>query len=342
MYQSVEFKAHQRRILQWTGGCGCRAAGWWCARLRCRWLDTHAGGDVRGCRTQTPRSGLVSRYGNVHTTWSVDCLGPLTRSVEDCALMLQVIAGTDPEDPTTAEVEIPDYRRALVGDLRGVTVACATGSVFAAVDDEIAEAMEAALRELRGLGAEIVDVVVPDVERLNDLQQILTKAERATIYSRALRTRPDEVSFTARSVLYEGFLIPATRYLEALSLREVLLRDHLAAVHAEADVLFTPRHRNPGAHGRRDRNRRCGRVGADVHRVGRVRPFRQLPGNSGNVGALRVHEERLADGLSASRATILRRSAVSRWPCIPADDGLAPFGATAATPRRFRSGPAIA
>ena len=216
------------------------------ARLASGALGSDAGGSIRmpaamcGVVGLKPTFGLVSRYGNVHTTWSVDCLGPLTRSVEDCALVLQAIAGTDPEDPTTAEVEIPDYRRAFVGDLRGVTVARATGSVFAAVDDEIAEAMETALRELRDLGAEIVDVVVPDVERLNDFQQILTKAERATIYSRALRTRPDEVSFTARSVLYEGFLIPATRYLEALSLREVLLRDHLAAVHAEADVLFTP------------------------------------------------------------------------------------------------------
>ena len=128
-------------------------------------------------------------------------------------------------------------RRLLVA---GITFARATGSLLAAVDDEVVEAMEAALERLRDLGARVIDVAVPNVERLNDLQQVLTKAERATIYSRALRTRPDQVSFVARSVLYEGFLIPATRYLEALSLREALLRDHLAAVHAEADVLFAP------------------------------------------------------------------------------------------------------
>ncbi len=216
------------------------------ARLAGGALGSDAGGSIRmpaamcGVVGLKPTFGLVSRYGNVHTTWSVDCLGPLTRSVEDCALVLQAIAGADPKDPTTAGVEVPDYRRALSGGLRGVTVARAVGSVFAAVADEVAGAMEAALRRLRDLGAEVVDVAVPDVERLNDLQQVLTKAERAAIYSRALRTRPQEVSFTARSVLYEGFLVPATRYLEALSLRQVLLRDHLAAVYTDADVLFAP------------------------------------------------------------------------------------------------------
>ena len=216
------------------------------ARLAAGALGSDAGGSIRmpaamcGVVGLKPTFGLVSRRGNTHTTWSVDCLGPLARSVEDCALMLQAVAGPDPEDPTTAGVEVPDYGRALVGNLRGVTVARATGSLFSAVDDEVAEAMEAALGRLRDLGARVIDVAVPDVERLNDLQQVLTKAERATIYSRALRTRPDRVSFVARSVLYEGFLIPATRYLEALSLREALLREHLAAVHAEADVLFAP------------------------------------------------------------------------------------------------------
>ncbi len=216
------------------------------ARLAAGALGSDAGGSIRlpaamcGVVGLKPTFGLVSRRGNVHTTWSVDCLGPLVRSVEDCALVLQAIAGPDPEDPTTAGVEIPDYGRALVGDLRGITVARATGSLLSVVDGEVVEAMDAALGRLRDLGAEVVDVAVPNVERLNDLQQVLTKAERATIYSRALRTRPDRVSFVARSVLYEGFLIPATRYLEALSLREALLRDHLAAVHAEADVLFAP------------------------------------------------------------------------------------------------------
>ena len=154
--------------------------------------------------------------------------------------MLQAIAGHDPEDPTTAAVRVPDYGASLGTDLRGTIIARAVGDPFDSVDDGTAALLEEALKELKDLGAEIIDVAIPNTEQLNDLQQVLTKAERATIYSRALRTRPDDVSFTARSVLYEGFLIPATRYLEAVSLRQALLREHLAAVHAHADVLFTP------------------------------------------------------------------------------------------------------
>ena len=216
------------------------------ARVACGALGSDAGGSIRmpaamcGVVGLKPTFGLVSRYGNVHTTWSVDCLGPLTRTVEDCAIVLQAIAGHDPEDPTTADIRVPDYRASLSGDLKGMTIARAVGYPFATVDDDTASLLEGALKVLRDLGAEVIDIAVPNIDQLNDLQQVLTKAERATIYSRALRTRPDDVSFTAHSVLYEGFLIPATRYLEAVSLRQILLRAHLDAVHAQADVLFTP------------------------------------------------------------------------------------------------------
>jgi len=216
------------------------------ARVACGALGSDAGGSIRmpaamcGVVGLKPTFGLVSRYGNVHTTWSVDCLGPLTRTVEDCAIVLQAIAGHDPEDPTTAGVRVPDYRASLSEDLKGMIIARAVGYPFDTVDDETASLMEEALKTFRDLGADIIDVAVPNIDQLNDLQQVLTKAERATIYSRALRTRPDDVSFTARSILYEGFLIPATRYLEAVSLRQTLLREHIDAVYAHADVLFTP------------------------------------------------------------------------------------------------------
>ena len=83
------------------------------ARVACGAIGSDAGGSIRmpaamcGVVGLKPTFGLVSRYGNVHTTWSVDCLGPLTRTVEDCAIVLQAIAGQDPEDPTTAEIRVP-------------------------------------------------------------------------------------------------------------------------------------------------------------------------------------------------------------------------------------------
>tara|TARA_Y100001960_G_C14719489_1_gene851578 strand:+ start:248 stop:1657 length:1410 start_codon:yes stop_codon:yes gene_type:complete len=216
------------------------------ARLACGAIGSDAGGSIRmpaamcGVVGLKPTFGLVSRYGNVHTTWSVDCLGPLTRTVEDCATVLQAIAGWDPEDPTTVNARVPDYRSGYTGKLEGIRIGWAVGEPFDAIEDEVAKAIFEALDVFRDLGAEIIDLPVPRVAELNDLQQVLTKAERATIYSRALRDRPDQVSFTAHSVLYEGFLVPATRYLEAVSLRATLLQEHLAAVHGEADVLITP------------------------------------------------------------------------------------------------------
>jgi len=216
------------------------------ARVACGAIGSDAGGSIRmpaamcGVVGLKPTFGLVSRYGNVHTTWSVDCLGPLTRTVEDCATVLQAIAGQDLEDPTTADTRVPDYQSAFTRKLEGIKIGRAVGAPFDSVEAEVAAAIADALDVFRDLGAEIIDVPVPRVTELNDLQQVLTKSERATIYSRALRDRPDEVSFTAHSVLYEGFLIPATRYIEAVSMRTALLQEHLAVVYGQVDVLITP------------------------------------------------------------------------------------------------------
>ena len=225
-----------------SGGSGACVA----TRVAYGALGGDAGGSVRipaamcGIIGLKPTFGRVSRFGTAPRTFSVDCTGPMTRTAEDCALMLQAIAGHDPLDPTTPEVPVPDYHAALRTDLNGVRVGIAVGVPFDEVEPEIARLLSAAQDALRDLGAELVDIAVPDVMLLNDLQQILGKSEAAVICGRWMRERPGDMTFDAISVVQEGLLMPATRYLESKSLRAPLLETHVRAIYGEVDVLFAP------------------------------------------------------------------------------------------------------
>ena len=119
-------------------------------------------------------------------------------------------------------------------------VGVAVGDPFDQVEPEIARLLSEAHDSLRDLGAELVDVAVPDVMRFNDLQQILGKSEAAVICGKWMRERPGDMTFDAISVVQEGLLMPATRYLESKALRAPLLEAHVRAIFGSVDVLFAP------------------------------------------------------------------------------------------------------
>jgi aspartyl-tRNA(Asn)/glutamyl-tRNA(Gln) amidotransferase subunit A len=158
---------------------------------------------------------------------------------------METIAGPDPEDPTAAHVDVPGYRKGLRTDLKGLTIGIASGPEFEDVDPEISGLLDVALGVLDSLGAQTVPIPVPDVSLLNDLQQVLVKCEAATLLGPLIRTRGDLISLPAMSVIQEGLLIPATRYLEAKSMREPLLRIHVEAVFGKVHALFAPVVRGP-------------------------------------------------------------------------------------------------
>ena len=229
-----------------SGGSSGGSAACVAARAAFGALGGDAGGSIRipaamcGVIGLKPTFGRVSRAGTAPRTFSVDCTGPLTRTAEDCALMLQAIAGHDPRDPTTPNVPVPDYPAALRSDLEGVRVGVATGDPFDQVEPEIARLLSEAHDSLRDLGAELVDVAVPDVMRFNDLQQILGKSEAAVICGKWMRERPGDMTFDAISVVQEGLLMPAARYLESKALRAPLLEAHVRAIFGSVDILFAP------------------------------------------------------------------------------------------------------
>ncbi|MCE8042326.1 amidase [Halomonas daqingensis] len=187
-----------------------------------------------------PTYGRISRYGAMPRSWSNDCMGPLARTVMDCALLMQVLAGRDTRDSASLDAPVPDYLAALKQGVRGLRVGIPTHHFADGVDDEIAEALSRSRQILEQAGCHLVDVDVPDPKRLYDLGETLSKGEASTIHRRWMQQRPQDYSDHVRSRLEAGQALPATRYLEALSLRAEVVRKFVGDAFEAVDVLHLP------------------------------------------------------------------------------------------------------
>lgn len=128
---------------------------------------TDTGGSIRqpaaltGCTGLKVTYGRVSRYGVISMTSSLDTIGPITKTAEDCAMVLQAIAGTDPLDATTPDVAVPPYGDLLEGSLKGMTIGMPREYFAEGLHPEVEAAVKDAAEVYRGLGATIVDVSLP-------------------------------------------------------------------------------------------------------------------------------------------------------------------------------------
>jgi aspartyl-tRNA(Asn)/glutamyl-tRNA(Gln) amidotransferase subunit A len=209
-------------------------------------LGSDTGGSIRlpaaccGVVGLKPTYGRVSRAGAMPLSWSMDHLGPLTRTVADAALILEVVAGHDPRDPTSSRRGVPYYQRMLEGPIGGVRIGVPENYYFDGLDAEMETAVRAAADALGGLGARVAPVRVPDPRAAIDVGNVISRSESAALHVRLARERPHELQPAVRARLEVGFHISAYDYLQALRLRSRLAREFVAEVFAEADALLVP------------------------------------------------------------------------------------------------------
>jgi aspartyl-tRNA(Asn)/glutamyl-tRNA(Gln) amidotransferase subunit A len=225
-----------------SSGSGAAVA----ARLIYGALGSDTGGSVRipaalnGLVGLKPTQGRVSRHGGLPLSFSTDCFGPLARTVRDCARLTRVIAGHDGADPTSSRHAVADYEAACGAGIAGLRIAVARTYGAIEVRDDVASAAAASLEVLRGLGAEIVEVDLPDPSELSALANIVSRSEAATRHRKWIRSRREDYSPHVRRRMEVGHMIPATRYIEALSARGRILAEFGQAVFAKAEVLHLP------------------------------------------------------------------------------------------------------
>ena len=224
-----------------SSGSGAATAAFMCAAS----LGEDTGGSVRfpaawcGLAGLRPTWGRVSRYGVMPGVRSMDTVGPLGRTVEDCAIMLQAIAGHDPNDRLTSQEPAPDYRQALSGDVSGLRIGILrevldNPSVDAATRQSVLDAANA----LAELGADVTDVSVPMAAHAGPINGGI-RVEAPTTYRNLLRTRPQDIAHDNRIGYLTNAVMPATYYYKAIQLRTLLRAEILQSLES-VDLLLSP------------------------------------------------------------------------------------------------------
>ncbi|MGW0792982.1 amidase [Streptomyces sp. NPDC002911] len=206
-------------------------------------MGTDTGGSIRvpaalnGVVGLKPTYGLVPRTGVTSLSWSLDHVGPLTRTVQDVALVLSATADHDPRDP--ASVSGPTLDRFPGGDLRGLKVGVPRNHYFDRVTPEVEESVRGAIERLAELGAELVDVEIPMARYIQAVQWGLMVPEATAYHERSLRATPDLYAADVRILLEAGELTSAGDYLRAQRAR-TMMRDAWARMFDGIDVLAAP------------------------------------------------------------------------------------------------------
>ena len=228
-----------------TGGSSSGSGSAVAARLTFAALGSDTGGSIRmpahfcsvtGLKTTV---GRVSRAGAMPLSQSLDTVGPLARTVEDCALLTGLMAGADPEDLTTSTKPVPDYMAATKGSMKGVRIGIPTAFYVDDLDAEVARVLDETIATLKKEGAEIVKVELPNQSQLTAACQLVLATEAAAFHKRWLIERPGDYGAQVLMRLQNGLAIPAVSYLEAMRWRGPALAAYLAAV-AGTDAVLAP------------------------------------------------------------------------------------------------------
>ncbi|MDD2542375.1 MAG: Asp-tRNA(Asn)/Glu-tRNA(Gln) amidotransferase subunit GatA, partial [Desulfuromonadaceae bacterium] len=250
------------------GGSSGGSAAAVAAREAIATLGTDTGGSIRqpashcGCVGLKPTYGRVSRYGVIAYASSLDQVGPLTRDVTDCAIMLGAVAGHDTKDSTSVDTPVPDYAASLTQGVKGLKIGLPKEYFIAGLDADVQKAMDAAIETYRRLGAEFVDISLPHTDYAVATYYLIATAEASSNLARY-----DGVRFGHRAEaaglldLYtksrsEGFGAEVKRrimlgtyalssgyydayYVKAQKVRTLIMNDFISAF-ANVDVMLTP------------------------------------------------------------------------------------------------------
>ncbi|OIK25445.1 Asp-tRNA(Asn)/Glu-tRNA(Gln) amidotransferase GatCAB subunit A [Streptomyces malaysiense] len=208
-------------------------------------LGTDTGGSIRvpaalnGVVGLKPTYGLVSRHGITSLSWSLDHVGPITRTVEDAALVLAAVAGHDPHAPSSLDAPAVGHRPEAEPDLTDVRVGVPSNHYFDHVGPEVATAVHHAIAQLEALGARLVEIGIPMTRYFQATQWGLMVPEATAYHERTLRTVPELYQADVRILLEAGELMSAGDHLRAQRAR-TLTRGAWARLLEEVDVIAAP------------------------------------------------------------------------------------------------------
>ena len=225
-----------------SSGSGAATAAFLCATS----LGEDTGGSIRSPANQSglvglrPTWGRVSRYGVLGGSWSMDVVGPISRTVEDCAITFRAIAGHDPKDPYASDAPVPDYRQALDGNIRGLRVGVIKEKAESGqLDPEVRTATTRAVSILGELGASVEDISLPLTEHAGAISMAIIFVEWAAVHRGTFEPHFDQLDHNNKVRFLTGGVVPAGAYYKAQKLRSLLRQQVLDALEG-VDVLVLP------------------------------------------------------------------------------------------------------
>ena len=225
-----------------SSGSGAATAAFLCATS----LGEDTGGSIRGPASFCglvgirPSWGRVSRHGVLGASWSMDQVGPISRTVSDCAMTLGAIAGYDPKDGYTWDVPVPDYLAALDGGIQGLKVGVITERVQSdTVDPQVRDLVVQAISQLGELGASVEEIDIPLIAHSAAISTAVTYADVSTAHREGIDQHLNDYDYNLQLRLLAGAILPAQAYQKAVRLRHMLRQQILEALE-KMDVLVMP------------------------------------------------------------------------------------------------------
>ena len=224
-----------------SGGSGAAVA----AGASVASLGTDTAGSIRipssacGIVGLKPTHGRVSKYGCYPLAWSLDHIGPMTKTVKDAAGLLEIIAGFDHRDPTCIDVSTENYSQQISGDVKGLVIGINEDYFFNRVDSDVEKAVRASIQSLVDQGAKVETVRIPSLQYAEWAELVTSLSEAAAIHHSDLQSRPQDFGDDIRLLFELGELPSAVDYLQAQQVRRQI-KQEFTQIFNQVDVLISP------------------------------------------------------------------------------------------------------
>lgn len=208
-------------------------------------LGTDTGGSIRipasfaGIVGMKPTFGRVSKHGVYPLCWTLDHIGPMTKTVRDNAIMLEVLAGYDEKDPYSVKKGNVNFTAYLNVDIKGKVIGIPSGNFFTAIDEEINESYCDAIKVFKDLGATIVEIELPDMEKMTEEFWMILKSEAYAFHKKRLEEYPEQWDEEVKGRLLTGLDSNASDLINALHYKEIVIRK-FHKIFKSVDVILTP------------------------------------------------------------------------------------------------------
>ena len=225
-----------------SSGSSAATAAFLCATS----LGEDTGGSIRGPASFCglvgirPSWGRVSRHGVLGASWSMDQVGPISRTVSDCAITLAAIAGHDPKDGHTWDVPVPDYLASLSGGVQSLKIGVITERVQGpSVDPQVRDLVVKAIAQLGELGAVVSEIEIPLIAQSAAISTAVTYGDVSGVHREGIDNHLKEYDYNLQLRLLTGAILPAQAHQKAVRLRHMLRQQILDAME-KVDVLVMP------------------------------------------------------------------------------------------------------